>query len=369
MNQGWSRTRALGAGAFIPSLGLTFAALLTVAPAGAHFKLEAPDAWAEQDNLGNPQKAGPCGERDSGTTDTAKPTNKVTAYKAGDTITIKLTETVPHPGHYRVALAKTRAELPPDPKVTAGSTACGSAEIDMTPEFPVLVDGALQHTQNLSGQQTISVKLPSDFSCENCTLQVIEFMSNHGLNNPGGCFYHHCANISVSATGDSGTGGAGTGGSGQGSGGQGGSPQAGSTQGGASAAGATNGGAAAGGSMSSGGTLAQTGGASGSGGASATGAATSSGGVSNTGGAAAPGGSSAGGAPAQGGASSAGNPSTGSAGTPASSAGNSGNPPSGGDDDGGCSIGSLPSAGSSGLGLAFAAAALGFARRRRTRRG
>jgi MYXO-CTERM domain-containing protein len=35
----------------------------------------------------------------------------------------------------------------------------------------------------------------------NCVLQVAEFMSDHGLNNPGGCFYHHCANITIQAGG------------------------------------------------------------------------------------------------------------------------------------------------------------------------
>jgi len=46
--------------------------------------------------------------------------------------------------------------------------------------------------------------------CANCALQVIEFMSNHPLNVPGGCFYHHCANVAISATGaDASTGGGG----------------------------------------------------------------------------------------------------------------------------------------------------------------
>src|SRR5262249_55630132 len=48
--------------------------------------------------------------------------------------------------------------------------------------------------------QTIQVTLPSNMTCDHCTLQVIEFMSEHPLNNPGGCFYHHCANISIGAT-------------------------------------------------------------------------------------------------------------------------------------------------------------------------
>jgi hypothetical protein len=45
-------------------------------------------------------------------------------------------------------------------------------------------------------------------TCANCTLQVIEFMSNHPLNAPGGRFYHYCATVAISATGaDASTGG------------------------------------------------------------------------------------------------------------------------------------------------------------------
>jgi hypothetical protein len=43
----------------------------------------------------------------------------------------------------------------------------------------------------------VHVTLPSNVTCEKCTLQVIEFMSDHPLNNPGGCFYHHCADIAI----------------------------------------------------------------------------------------------------------------------------------------------------------------------------
>ncbi|APR81342.1 Hypothetical protein A7982_06689 [Minicystis rosea] len=165
------------------------------APARAHFILEAPASWMSQDALGNPQKAGPCGDDSGGT-----PTGEVTTFAPGQTISITVNETIFHPGHYRVALAvHDRSELPDDPKVTAGSTPCGSAEIQNPPVFPVLADGELLHATSFSGPQTIQVKLPDDVTCEKCTLQIIEFMSNHGLNNPGGCYYHHCADISINA--------------------------------------------------------------------------------------------------------------------------------------------------------------------------
>jgi hypothetical protein len=123
----------------------------------------------------------------------------VTAFSAGETITITLDETIFHPGHYRVALAVSdRSELPAEPPVTAGATDCGSVPIMTPPVFPVLADGALQHTSPFSATQSIQVTLPSDVTCTHCTLQVLEFMSSHGAP----CFYHHCADISIGGGGE-----------------------------------------------------------------------------------------------------------------------------------------------------------------------
>lgn len=175
-------------------LALVGASLAFVStPARAHFSLDAPASYMSQDLLGNPQKAGPCGDDGSGT-----PTGEVTTYQQGDTVTITLHETIFHPGHYRVALAVNGPkDLPPDPPVTPAGTPCGATEVQSPPVFPILADGALTHSTAFTGPQTISVKLPTDVTCDHCTLQIIEFMSNHGLNNPGGCFYHHCADIKI----------------------------------------------------------------------------------------------------------------------------------------------------------------------------
>lgn len=167
--------------------------LLVPSLAAAHFTLVTPEASRSQDALGSPQKLAPCGDESGGTD-----TGKVTTYKAGDTIDVVIDEKIYHPGHYRIALSvNDRSELPPEPPVTAASTACGSAPIDPNPVFPVLADGLLVHTAPFSGRQTVKVKLPANVSCTHCTLQVLEFMSNHGLNNPGGCYYHHCADIAI----------------------------------------------------------------------------------------------------------------------------------------------------------------------------
>jgi hypothetical protein len=180
----------------VPAAGV---GLLWPATAQAHFILSSPMSWANQGNLGDPQKSAPCGQADPGTA--AVPTGMVTPFHPGDTISITIKETITHPGHYRVALALTQNELPADPQVTAGSTACGSAAIQNPPIFPVLADGVLEHTSAFSGPQTFTVKLPDGMTCTKCTLQVEEFMSDHPLNNPGGCCYHHCADISIQAAG------------------------------------------------------------------------------------------------------------------------------------------------------------------------
>lgn len=195
---------------------LAIALLAPAPPARAHFVLKSPTAWATQNALGDPQKSAPCGQADPGAPATA--TGVVTAFRPGETLTVVIDETVFHPGHYRVLLATNRSELPADPQVTAGDTPCGSTVVDATPSYPLLVDGALKHTAPFSGPQSIAVTLPRDVTCQNCTLQVVEFMSDHGLNNPGGCFYHHCADISILPEGgqNAGSGGASVGGASQG---------------------------------------------------------------------------------------------------------------------------------------------------------
>ena len=63
--------------------------------------------------------------------------------------------------------------------------------------FPVIADNVFPHTAPFNGPQTTTIKLPSNVTCAHCTLQIIEFMSDHGLNKPGGCFYHHCADLAI----------------------------------------------------------------------------------------------------------------------------------------------------------------------------
>ncbi|WP_437684852.1 SCE4755 family polysaccharide monooxygenase-like protein [Sorangium sp. So ce176] len=198
-----------------PAAALAAVAVSAIAPAAAHahFSLLEPACATEQDRLGNPQKSAPCGQADPGMP--AEPTGAVTTYVQGQTITLRITEPIFHPGHYRVSIAPDPESLPPDPEVTPGSTPCGSTVIETAPKLPLVADGLLVHTAAFTGEQSVEIKLPDDLTCDNCTLQVSEFMSNHALNDPGGCFYHHCATVTIVPREG---GGAGSGGAGGGSG-------------------------------------------------------------------------------------------------------------------------------------------------------
>jgi hypothetical protein len=180
---------------------LALGALAVVTPyAGAHFRLLEPQGWLVENNLGDPQKLGPCGGTSA---DVGTPTNAVARLKGGQMLHIKLQETIFHPGHYRVAMAvNSRDELPPDPDVKTRDTDIGpwsvSSPIASQPNIPVLADGLFVHTTRQTSPFETDVQLPN-ISCDKCTLQIIEFMAEHGYNHPGGYFYHHCAVLQITA--------------------------------------------------------------------------------------------------------------------------------------------------------------------------
>ena len=168
----------------------------------AHFKLLEPASWLVASDRGDPQKAAPCGgdNKDQGT-----PSNIVGKAVGGQKVHIRVLETVYHPGHYRVALAvNSRDELPPDPVTTTRETEKGPrsiwAVIQSPPQKPVLADGLFPHYTKPSGPMTweTDVELPN-ISCKKCTLQIVQWMAEHGYNNPGGYTYHHCADLEITA--------------------------------------------------------------------------------------------------------------------------------------------------------------------------
>jgi hypothetical protein len=76
------------------------------------------------------------------------------------------------------------------------------AEIDFAngkpvpPQVPVLADGLFPHTAKTSDPFETDNKLPN-ITCEKCTLQIVQFMAEHGVNKDGGYFYHHCSDLQI----------------------------------------------------------------------------------------------------------------------------------------------------------------------------
>ena len=178
------------------------AVLLASAPAAiqAHFRLLEPASWIVENQLGDPQKAGPCGGTNA---DWGTPTYAVTKAVGGSTMHVKVQETVYHPGFYRVALAvNSPTELPADPKATTEQTDRGprslTGEVMSPVQMPVLADGLFMHHEKAAAAFETDVTLPN-INCKHCTLQVIQFMEAHGANNPGNYTYHHCAIVAITA--------------------------------------------------------------------------------------------------------------------------------------------------------------------------
>ena len=200
-----------------PYLRFLFAVAITIPmlPVGthAHFLLVEPASWTTQDQRGDPQKVGPCGGDPRGQNEELL-TGAVTAVTGGSTLHVNIQETIFHSGHYRVALSvNSRNELPPDPITFEQYTERGVYSvwgvIQSPPQIPVLADGLFRHYP-AEGEPASSrpatpmapwetdIELPN-INCEKCTLQVIQFMADHGYNQPGGYSYHHCADLQITA--------------------------------------------------------------------------------------------------------------------------------------------------------------------------
>lgn len=181
------------------SLLMLSALALVPAVAQAHFILLQPSsAYSQGGTYGDPQKTAPCGPS---ATNPATPTGMVTTYRAGDTVTLSIRETIPHPGHYRVSVGPDPSKFMTPPITQVGTDQCGMTTIQDPPVMPVVADGLLKHTAAFTGDQTVTFKLPAGFTCQNCTMQVVEYMSSHAAP----CFYYHCATVNITDNADAGT--------------------------------------------------------------------------------------------------------------------------------------------------------------------
>lgn len=159
--------------------------VLTATSAFAHIHLDSPASFQVTDALGNPQKTAPCGG--AGTA-----SNIVTTVEAGSTLTVSWTDTIFHPGHYRISIAPNQADfVTPTPVINANN--CDSAPIESTPALPTVADGVYPHTTGASGMmRSYDITVPM-MSCDNCTLQLMQFMASHAPP----CFYYQCATLRI----------------------------------------------------------------------------------------------------------------------------------------------------------------------------
>jgi len=306
------------------SLAAVFGVSMTLAGvSAAHVDLSSPAPRAHGETEGD-LKTGPCGQTANGRT------ANVSVFAPGETITVEWNEYIDHPAYYRIAFdddgddgfrVRTDGQTNPD----ADDPEAMEAALGMDAEILAIVT---EENDTTPGQSTdvrsTTVTLPN-VECENCTLQLIQYMYNNPAQG-----YFQCADIALRAEQQVGSEDAGAGGaSDAGAGGLGGSANAGT---------AGNGGAPAAGGAGTGGTTSNLAGTGGAG-------ATSGGGAS------------AGGAPASAG--------TGAVTPPTTSLDNSDDA-----DDGGCSIATHAATGSWTPGLlGLLGLALGvFGRRRRAAR-
>lgn len=186
----------------LTSLALVVACGLNAATAHAHFKLLEPASWIEEDDRGDPQKLAPCGGTIANPGDRS---GDVTAVQGGSMLKVVVDETIYHPGHFRIALARRPNWLPDDPAVTMQDSERGprsaTAEIQADPQPPILVDGLWEHHERYTGIWETEIEVPN-IECEGCFLQVIQVMLQHPGFREGGFSYHHCAILDITANPD-----------------------------------------------------------------------------------------------------------------------------------------------------------------------
>src|SRR5262249_29563765 len=117
----------------------------------------------------------------------------------GQKLKIVVEETVFHPGHYRIALARKRNLLPADPAVKMHDTEKGPRSLSAEGAKgrpPVIADGLWPHTEKPAAKWETEITVPN-ITCEGCQLQVIEFMAEPPGVREGGFSYHHCAVLNI----------------------------------------------------------------------------------------------------------------------------------------------------------------------------
>nr|AYM52938.1 hypothetical protein [Jahnella sp. MSr9139] len=186
------------------------AALSAAAVAQAHINMLNPTP--RHDSATGDQKAGPCGVAGS------TRGSVIATFQPGEAITIEWDETIDHTGHYRVLFAEDGQDFP---NPANGADVC-TPGTELAPGIHCLADNIPDQAGGPNYTQPIT--LPN-ISCNNCTLQLIQWMSDKeddGI--PNNEIYFECVDVTLGDGSSGQGGGSSSSSSGTGGGGQGGSP-------------------------------------------------------------------------------------------------------------------------------------------------
>jgi hypothetical protein len=211
----------------LSAISFGLATLVVAAPAYAHISLEQGGTHLSRYGDGA-LKDGPCGMA-GGTRGT-----HIYTYEPGQTITVSLVETIPHPSYFRIAFQqsgdnefKEPASIKPiDPArscpIDSGDHCCTASTCNAFYNTPNVLPGMDNLNPHLAGsagaKYTWQVTLPN-VECDNCTLQVIQVMEDnqfHGDYDPAPGvgiedIYHQCVDLVLKRGAATGDGGASTG--------------------------------------------------------------------------------------------------------------------------------------------------------------
>ena len=156
--------------------------LCAAGAASAHIALKSPTARTnDQVQL----KVGPCGQNVN------MRTNNLTVFKPGQTITVAWDETINHPGHFRISFDPNGTNFPNPTSFT-----------DFNSGATDLVDNIADKTGTAPIAYTQQVTLPN-VECTQCTLQLIQVMTDKPPYGDGNDIYYQCADL-ILTNGDAG---------------------------------------------------------------------------------------------------------------------------------------------------------------------
>lgn len=175
------------------------AAFLGAAAASAHVRLIDPPPRLDGEEGVNQLKIGPCGQNNNARTET------VTNFMGGETIGVIFGEYINHESYYRIALdvegddsfpMRPEEEVQPDgddPASIHPLSDISDTELEVyILQYYTQDEGSFMQEAEYSTEVTLP-----NIDCQNCTLQLIQFMYNDEEPH-----YFQCADITITASGD-----------------------------------------------------------------------------------------------------------------------------------------------------------------------